>query len=133
MTNTRKDVRVAEIIEPKPELPGNKLEELSTYLSGQTKRSAGKAWCLVFDYETGDRPEWDPLPFISAPTFATDGIVLEWVQGQDAKDFDTRDFMCILLGLIDPGQQSGDFTLHLFLNRYKPGMYAHALLAVEEV
>lgn len=132
-----KDARVAEIIEPKPELPGNELAELATYLRGRTKSSAGKAWMLVFDYETGDKPEWEPRTFISAPSYETDGIVLEWVQKASRKIF--GHFAMSLSGAIYNRMSETEIELSkngmfdiIWIKHYKPGDYARALLEVSD-
>ncbi len=86
-------------------------------------------------------------PYISAPTFATDGIVLEWVQGQgkhwlgfgrylrrmkkfymDAHDSWVLDNEFIGFSWDDmPDSATNWFVMHS--HYYKPGMYA---LAVKE-
>ncbi len=69
-------------------------------------------------------------PFISNPTFETDGIVLEWVQGQD--DIVTREFGGKLKEIVRENPDYKDTTVHPLdetVMNYKPGDYARALLA----
>ncbi len=75
-------------------------------------------------------------PFISAPTFATDGIVLEWVQGNielHSPEWDTyyREFIKILRNREMLGGITAHMNSYLILARYKPGDYAQALLRGE--
>jgi len=76
-------------------------------------------------------------PFISAPTFASDGIVLEWVQGQKGNSFQEKfnremkrlaNKAFLKLERYGQGFESG-FEL---LVTQKPGMYARALLEVND-
>ncbi len=95
----------------------------------------GTEWKIVIRAENDIEVLADLPPFISAPTWASDGIVLEWVQGQDGAiygDFVTKLSGEILRQLSDGEMgvaRSGMFSL-VWLKYYKPGDYAHALLAV---
>ena len=73
-----------------------------------------------------------PLPFISAPTYATDGIVLEWVQR--GPKYYTLKFEKKLRVVISSSHDNTGIPEPLweYLLFYKPGMHAQALLAVEE-
>ncbi len=70
--------------------------------------------------------------FISAPTYATDGIVLEWVQGQGMYYAD--EFEKELSAIIWGGHEEFETPRPLweYVRFYKPGNHAQALLAVEE-
>lgn len=70
----------------------------------------------------------EPPPFDSAPTADTDQIVLEWVQGQDSVLFFawSRAYGKIVQKLNPKGT---GFPRERF---YKPGMYAQAVLAIQE-
>jgi hypothetical protein len=71
-----------------------------------------------------------PLPFLTAPTHATDGIVLEWVQGQD--DRLMAEFIRHLGEILAAEDRQKEYTGLWAMRFYKPGMYARALLAIEE-
>ncbi len=111
------DARVAEIVEP------NKPKRIPPGVP-----TSSRAWR---DMVVDGKLEHCPRPFISAPTHATDGIVLEWVQGQGI-DYDDRDFYVCLASLVSPEGKEIPLELLAYVRNYKPGMYAHALLAVEE-
>jgi hypothetical protein len=130
MTNS--DAIVAEVIEPKPDLPSEEKvgEMLMGFISGAHFYSLGRAWKTVFVYEHGDVAELEPVPFISAPTAETDWIVLEWVQGQDVGY--SKLIAEKLLELIWGGIPQHEVAEQLdeFVRFYRPGDYARALLAV---
>ena len=92
------------------------------------------SWAWVSKDNEGDyaHEAWNnEYAFISAATFASDGIVLEWVQRQGI-DYDDRDFYVCLASLVSPEGKEIPLELLAYVRNYKPGMYAHALLAVEE-
>ncbi len=75
-----------------------------------------------------------PRPFISAPTAATDQIVLEWVQGQEWGVLINK-FVNALYTIIEDPDDIVPITqraLHKMVEKYKPGMYARAVLAIQE-
>lgn len=72
-----------------------------------------------------------PPPFDSGPTPDTDWIVLEWVQDSSIMNL----FKMALVDLFpvdDDYIYMPDYQLNLFVQFYKPGMYAKALLATLE-
>lgn len=76
--------------------------------------------------ETGKYP-----PFISVPTYETDGIVLDWVQGQELSDVFWKKMGQLL------AQKHGNSKMAIYnyieaMQYYKPGMYAQALLEVKD-
>ncbi len=149
---TNKDSRVAEIIESKPAIDWSEKEEsheLMSSLAGEVTFSNKRAWRLYFIYDHGDNPEWippvrrvfsHPRTFISVPTYETDGIVLKWVQGQDVENettfFDTFEVKLFDLLADTGGEKSWDVEyedrLQFALRNLKPGMYAQALLEVND-
>lgn len=70
--------------------------------------------------------------FLTAPTWESDGIVLEWVQGQDIKM--RAKFYVRARKLLAPEKFYSDisFLVGQVLMNYKPGTYAKALLAIGE-
>ena len=92
---------------------------------------------IDWDNHNGDYCTNKVRPFISAPTYETDGIVLEWVQGQDNSVYGK--FSISLSGAIlqriskvDREIMSMGLYDVIWLKYYKPGDYAHALLVVKE-
>ena len=73
-------------------------------------------------------------PFISAPTFATDGIVLEWVQ--ENIDFDDSiafwKEVYFLVKQVSDRKAIVEFPHVHMLMFLQPGMYAKALLAAKD-
>ena len=134
-----KDARVAEIIEPKPIIDwseGKERGELVSYLSGKVAFSNSKAWQLVFIYEHGDKPEWEPRTFISAPTHATDGIVLDYVQERSLPMFSMRlkkiYHQRLPFLIVDELDWDDANWMYFHLMYYKPGDYAKTLLEVND-
>ena len=69
-------------------------------------------------------------PFTTAPTFASDGIVLEWVQGQI---FSVRlEYFKKLNEIIQEPTDGFSIKWPDVLVHYKPGMYAKTLLETQE-
>ena len=129
---SERDAVVAEAVEPKPELPSEEEASfmLMEYISGTRFYSPGRAWETVFIYDHGDVAELLPRTFDSAPTWESDGIVLEWVQKnlldeRGAISAKYRRALGEAVGAVNP-------PLNVFLAMYKPGMYAKAVLAVLE-
>ncbi len=111
---TNQDEIVARAIEPKPDKP-----EVEHF-----EPSPEQAW--YWDPVGG----WLPEEFISAPIWPLEGIVLEWVQRQDA-EFVLR-FNEKLLEIIWGGipQHKVREQLYEFVKFYKLGDWAKALLEV---
>lgn len=71
-----------------------------------------------------------PPRFISAPTWASDGIVLEWVQGSKIFPQFTSRMRSILAKCNDDEEQYlSHWHIEALFAFYKPGMYAKAVLA----
>lgn len=83
------------------------------------------------------------VPFITEPTYETDGVVLEWVQGRDLHPEFLEAYKGILISKFDK-KNIEDFGetvsvtedaanwIVMHMHYYKPGMYALALEAVME-
>ncbi|KKL94433.1 hypothetical protein LCGC14_1864710 [marine sediment metagenome] len=132
MTNAN-DIRIAEAVEPKPDLlgGGGMAQALLDSIDGFPWVSKSGCWILEF---VGKEPgKWVARPFDSAPSWESDGIILEWVQGQD--DFFIQAIADEVERLIV--KREGIFpvinnTLRMYLTYGKKGDYATALLAVLE-
>lgn len=129
---SERDAVIAEAVEPKPDLPSEEEagEMLMDYISGTRFYSPGRAWETVFIYDHGDIAELLPRTFDSVPTWESDGIVLEWAQGQSVS---TRNKFYYEIGSKIKEDHGGTpFALAMFLENYKPGMYAKALLEARD-
>lgn len=85
---------------------------------------------------------WPKLPpFISNPTYETDGIVLEWVQGQGWNNEQWHEYVKALIRVVDSSTDEDVYEvarlndpeiwlLQFMLKHGKPGDVACALLAV---
>lgn len=66
--------------------------------------------------------------FLTAPSFESDGIVLEWAQGQDVVL--ANKFYYELGRIVERDDKGTPFQLAKVLEHYEPGDYAKALLEV---
>lgn len=94
-------------------------------------------WSAIGHHEGwGDHPieGYSRIPtYLTAPTFESDGIVLEWVQGRAEMIFEMQ--FCNSVREIVSGREEDEpvkerYYLNFFLRHYKPGDYASALLEV---
>ncbi|KKM17962.1 hypothetical protein LCGC14_1670430 [marine sediment metagenome] len=69
--------------------------------------------------------------FDSAPSWESDGIILEWVRSNSRLNI-FKEALISLIPVPDGYVDMPAFHLNLVLGSYKPGMYAKALLAVLE-
>ncbi len=138
MTDMNDDVRVAEIMgytlwswvgfhKTQSVFPPG-LDPVVEYPNSEYKK-------INWDSYNGDYCTNKIKPFRSAPTHATDGIVLEWVQGQDDENWFTEFTHALIRGVDECTDDDvygyddiGSLILEFFLRHYKPGDYAQALL-----
>lgn len=149
-TNTNRDAKIAEAVgweawESLIDLDGNKVDVPFLVLhkpNGKGMWAEGATNVREFKkvpYESWmDIPNLPhylkPPPFITAPTYETDGVVLEWVQGQDAYFIEkianaVMDIIIKREGYVAARQ---DQYLRGYLTSKKPGDIALALEAVME-
>ena len=114
MTNQKQDAIIAGAIEDKPES-----DRLVAY-------SPGGAWyrdtVIIIDRDNRSRQgHWKPRPFISAPTWELEGIVLEWVQKSEL----TVEFIDILYNMQNErAKDIFDQSYYLLWRRHKLGDWA---------
>lgn len=117
---TKQDEQVARVIEDMPDSVGIGV-------------SAGGAWIRRWVFKRKKKEhimEWLPRPFISSPTWELEGIVLEWVQGQEKKF--RGQFVAQLIQVWGErrGLLGGEYIpLNIFME-YKLGDRGRALLEV---
>ena len=126
MTNQKQDAIIAGAIEDKPEyLPIQNVGIV--YAPGWTSRGSAWEW-------TGKR--WKPRPFISAPTWELDGIVLRWTQSNRCSAKQQHAFHEKVYSILSRknrivlGERS-ILEFGVLLDNYRVGMWALALLEVE--